>query len=101
MRYEVLNSCHLCARPLGSSIRNKTITAPNIIGFKPDAHPDWNRVTCDSRKGTISSDKMLSNSLINITPNIGPTEVPKPPIIIIPTYKIDSLKSKNSGFKKP
>ncbi len=41
------------------------------------------------------------NIRIKMTPKIGPIAVPKPPMIIMPIYRMDSIKVKFSAFMKP
>ena len=67
----------------------------------PVANPAGNAVKLLSRRGVSSMVNSWSRRRMKIAPKIGPNVVPRPPMIIIPTYSIDCIKLKCSAFMNP
>ena len=73
---------------------------PNTMGPMPVVNPAGRFGSAPSITGAILVISCCS-SRIKRTPKIGPTVVPKPPMIIMPIYSIESIMVKFSALRKP
>ena len=84
-----MNISHLCANPLGSNIRNKTIAKPRITSISGASRLLAPGNTTDKEARIALSP--LFKMAMNITPKKAPVIEPRPPIMRYAKYQKDCI----------